>query len=375
MFFRQFRDSGCLSYVIADEIAKEAAVIDPSLKVGQYLQLLGEKGFRLTHIIDTHTHADHVSGAGLLKEKTGAKIVMSSNTPLQRSLGGSAPAAIQSILQQNCAIPVDLQLRDGEALRLADLSIRGISAPGHNKDIVCLELPDRVLTGDSLMIGHVGRMDLPGSSAEEMYDSVHRLVSMLDDDMIVYPGHDYNGNVNSTIGYEKVNNEFVRIKTKEEFVRIAPTRFAPLSGAGMQCGTISCAAAPAAPQPSFKEQMMAIMAQAFRQNPQNLIRTKDLMQRMANGEKVPVVDVREEEELRQTGKIPGAVHIPLAQLSAVDVSKLPPRGSEVVVNCAGGGRAVLAALFLQNLGWKARSLDGGMPAWLREGNKAELSFR
>ena len=119
MFFRQFRDSGCLSYIIADEVAKDAAVVDPSLKLDQYLAVLAQNGFCLTHIIDTHTHADHISGAGALAQKTGAKVVMSANTPIQRSLGVAAPDAIRQILIENARIPVNINLKDGERLKIA----------------------------------------------------------------------------------------------------------------------------------------------------------------------------------------------------------------------------------------------------------------
>ena len=363
MFFKQFRDNGCLSYIIADEITKRAAVIDPSVMVDQYLQALSQKDFALDIIIDTHSHADHISGAGLLAKKSGAKVMMSENTPIQRGLGASAPDAIRKIVDENGKIPVSASIKDGQVLKVGDVELKSIFAPGHNKDIMCLELSDRILTGDSLMIGHVGRMDLPGSDVEEMYDSIHKLTSILDDDMIIYPGHDYSGNINSTVGYEKVNNEFLTIKTKEEFARIAPTKFAPLSGQGMQCGTISTPAAP-----SFKEGMIGMMAQAFMKNPQNLVYCRDLKQKLGQ---VPVLDVRESDELARTGKIPGALHVPLEQVSSIDVSKLPPRGSEIVVNCAGGGRSALAALFLQNMGWKAKSLEGGIVAWMKEGNATE----
>jgi selenocysteine lyase/cysteine desulfurase/glyoxylase-like metal-dependent hydrolase (beta-lactamase superfamily II)/rhodanese-related sulfurtransferase len=189
-------DGGCRSYLIADPETRQAAIVDPLReRVDDYLDLLQAKRYQLVYTIETHTHADHLSGSPRLKDLTGAKMLMH---------GATAVAC------------VDRGLRDGDLIELGALKIEVIATPGHTHDSVCLVLPDRVLTGDTLLIGGCGRTDLPTGDASAMFHSLQRLLA-LPDDTAVFPAHDYDGRRASTMGRERKHNTRLKLPTVEEF--------------------------------------------------------------------------------------------------------------------------------------------------------------
>ena len=196
--FEQFRvDRGCLGYVVAS--ARQAAIIDPELEmVEPMLDFVFEHGLKPAYIVDTHTHADHISGARELKGKTTARIVMHENAP---------------------ASCVDIRVEDGDRLQVGDLAMKFIHTPGHAKDLVSVLLPDRILTADALLIGSCGRTDLPNGNAVRQYHTLYYIYRSLPDDLLVYPGHDYNGLERSTLEEEKNTNPKMNFDTEEEFVR------------------------------------------------------------------------------------------------------------------------------------------------------------
>ncbi len=190
-------DSASRTYLIADPETGEAALVDPLReRVDEYLKLLSEKRLRLRYTIETHTHADHVSGSARLKELTQAKMVMH---------------------QSSQAVCVDAPVNDGDVLALGRLKLEVLYTPGHTADAICLLLPDRVLTGDTLLIGSVGRTDLPTGQAAALFDSLQRLLA-LPDHILVLPGHDYDGRRVSTIGRERKGNGRLKIASREEFL-------------------------------------------------------------------------------------------------------------------------------------------------------------
>jgi len=195
--FEQFRvERGCLGYVVAD--ARVAAIIDPELEmVEPMLDYVFEHGLKPAYIVDTHTHADHISGARELKSKTTAKIVMHEKAP---------------------ASCVDLRIEDGDRLWVGGLSIKFIHTPGHAKDLVSVVLPGRILTADALLIGSCGRTDLPNGNAVRQYHTLYYTYRALPDDLLVYPGHDYNGREHSILKEEKESNPKMLFDTEEEFV-------------------------------------------------------------------------------------------------------------------------------------------------------------
>jgi glyoxylase-like metal-dependent hydrolase (beta-lactamase superfamily II) len=211
--FEQFRvPRGCLGYVVADPAARLAAVVDPEIEmVEPMLDFLFERGLRLAYIIDTHTHADHVSGAKELKKKSVGKVVMHEKAPSQA---------------------VDIRVVDGDRLYLGELPIKFLYTPGHAKDLVCVVLPGRILTADALLIGSCGRTDLLNSNATQQYHTLHYVFRSLPDELLVYPGHDYRGRSCSTLGEEKKNNPKMNFGSEEEFVeymdRVNPEKLEPV---------------------------------------------------------------------------------------------------------------------------------------------------
>jgi glyoxylase-like metal-dependent hydrolase (beta-lactamase superfamily II) len=195
--FEQFRvERGCLGYVVAS--ARQAAIFDPELEmVEPMLDFVFERGLKPAYIVDTHTHADHISGARELRSRTTAKVVMHELAP---------------------ASCVDMRVEDGDRLEVGDLSIKFIHTPGHAKDLVSVLLPDRILTADALLIGSCGRTDLPNGNAVRQYHTLYYTYRSLPEHLQVYPGHDYNGLEHSTLQEEKRDNPKMLFDSEEEFV-------------------------------------------------------------------------------------------------------------------------------------------------------------
>jgi sulfur dioxygenase len=198
--FEQFRvERGCLGYVVADRETRRAAIVDPEVEmVEPMLDFVFEHGLKPLYIVDTHTHADHVSGARELKAKTVAKVVMHEKAP---------------------SSAVDIRVEDGDRLPLSNgLPLKFLHAPGHAKDLISILLPGRILTADALLIGSCGRTDLPNGNATRQYHTLYYLFRSLPDDLLVYPGHDYEGRSRSTLGEEKETNPKMNFPSEEEFV-------------------------------------------------------------------------------------------------------------------------------------------------------------
>lgn len=201
MIFRQMFDtpSSTLSYLIADE-RRVAVIIDPVLEqAGHYLALLDELKLTLLWALDTHIHADHITGAAALKQAAGATTVIAA------SCGAEG---------------YDRQLVDGEILNFGSESLRVIATPGHTPGSLCYLWRDRLFTGDTLMINACGRTDFQRGSSVEMYRSITQKLFILPDETLVYPGHDYKGRRVSSIGEEKVLNLRIAGKTEHEFCNI-----------------------------------------------------------------------------------------------------------------------------------------------------------
>jgi len=225
LIFRQLfdADSSTYTYLIADETTRQAALVDSVREqVDRDLQLLRDLGLQLEYVLDTHTHADHVTGAGLLREATGAMTVAGPT---------GAPCANRKV-------------RDGDVIQLGSITVRVLETPGHTDESVSYLVGDRVLTGDSLLIRLAGRTDFQNGNAELLYDSITQKLFTLPDDTLVYPGHDYRGFTVSTIGEEKSWNARIAGKTKQEFVAIMgslglpePKRIREAVPANRACGT------------------------------------------------------------------------------------------------------------------------------------------
>ncbi|XXF75181.1 MBL fold metallo-hydrolase [Myxococcaceae bacterium GXIMD 01537] len=201
MIFRQLFDteSSTYTYLIGDETTRQAALIDPVLEqVGRDLQLVSELGLTLTHVFDTHVHADHVTGSGELRQRTQCTVV-----------GGVAGAS--------CA---DLQVSHGDEVRVGQLVIQALATPGHTDDSLSYFIDGRVFTGDALLVRGNGRTDFQNGDAGQLHDSITRVLFSLPDETLVYPAHDYKGRTVTTIGEEKRHNPRLAGKSREEFIHI-----------------------------------------------------------------------------------------------------------------------------------------------------------
>ncbi|MEM3578039.1 MAG: MBL fold metallo-hydrolase [Candidatus Bathyarchaeia archaeon] len=197
MFFRQIKHRGDnFSYIIADETTREAAVIDPSFNTEAITQLLKTHSFQLKYIINTHGHADHTAGNQKLQERFNAKIVAHKKSKINKHIS----------------------IEGGDTIKFGKVTIKVIYTPGHTPDSICLLVNGKLLTGDTLFVGECGRTDLPGGSAEDMYNSLFNKILKLNDEIEVYPGHDYGEQPYSTIGKERKTNYTLEKRTLEEFI-------------------------------------------------------------------------------------------------------------------------------------------------------------
>jgi sulfur dioxygenase len=201
MIFKQMFDqeSSTYTYFLADEESREAVFIDPvAAHVEDYLAMLKDHGCTLKYSLETHVHADHVTGGGLLRQRT--------NT--------------QTGVNQQCgATSADVQLKHGDTLAFGKYSIQIVGTPGHTPGSTSFLMGDRLFTGDALLINGCGRTDFQGGDPGAQYDSITQRLFILPDETLVYPGHDYSGKRVSCIGQERATNARLAGKTREEFIR------------------------------------------------------------------------------------------------------------------------------------------------------------
>lgn len=189
---------GCLSYLLIDEESKKAVLVDPSqeIAIDTYLGALTDAVATLAYIIETHTHADHLSAASELMERTGAKMVRHANAPSAKN---------------------DMPVTGDETIPLGSTELHIIATPGHTNESISVLANGTLFTGDALLIGGTGRTDFQLGDSASLYDSLHGSLAALPDETIVYPAHDYKGRVSSTIGEEKKTNPRLLLN-REEFV-------------------------------------------------------------------------------------------------------------------------------------------------------------
>lgn len=197
MFFKQVKHMGDnFSYVLADEATKEAAVVDPSFNADAIMRIVRDQGLKVRYVINTHDHPDHTLGNDEIRSAFGAKIVA----------------------HQLSGIRKDVSVVDGDVIKLGKTVVKVIHTPGHSPDSICLLVDGKLLTGDTLFVGECGRTDLPGGNPESLYNSLFGKLMKLDDDVEVYPGHDYGPKPHSTIGVERKTNYVLEKRTLKEFV-------------------------------------------------------------------------------------------------------------------------------------------------------------
>ena len=202
MIFKQEFDTktSTYTYIIASAKGREAVIIDPVLEnVEDYINILKELDLKLVKVIDTHIHADHVTGASKLKQVTNCTTIMGEHTP---------------------ADTVEIKVKDDEIINIDNLKIRSMYTPGHTSDSYSFLLDNYLFTGDTLLINGTGRTDFQNGSSKDAYNSLFNNLLKLPEETLVYPGHDYNGKFSSTIGNEKKFNPRLQVKSVDEYVDI-----------------------------------------------------------------------------------------------------------------------------------------------------------
>ena len=202
MIFKQVFDkkTSTYTYLIASSIGREALIIDPVLdNINEYISLLNELDLRLVKVIDTHIHADHITGASRLKDQTNCTTIMGEQTP---------------------ANAVDLKVKDEEIIKLDQIEIKALYTPGHTSDSFSFLMNDYLFSGDTLLINGTGRTDFQNGSAKDAYNSIFNKLLKLPEETILCPGHDYNGKKMSTIGNEKKFNPRLQVGSENEYEEI-----------------------------------------------------------------------------------------------------------------------------------------------------------
>ena len=202
MIFRQVFDnkSSTYTYLIASAKGREAVIIDPVIEnVESYIKLLNELDLKLVKVIDTHIHADHVTGASKLKLATNCSTLMGEHTP---------------------ADAVEIKVKDDEIIKIDQIEIKAMYTPGHTSDSYSFLMDNYLFSGDTLLINGTGRTDFQNGSSKDAYNSIFNRLLKLPEDTILYPGHDYNGKESSTIGNEKKFNPRLQVKNVDEYVEL-----------------------------------------------------------------------------------------------------------------------------------------------------------
>jgi len=202
MIFKQVFDekSSTYTYLIASSKGREALIIDPVIEnVGEYIKLLKKLDLKLVKVIDTHIHADHITGASKLKDITKCTTIMGHHTPAES---------------------VEIKVKDDEYIKLDDLKIRAIYTPGHTSDSYSFLLDNYLFSGDTLLINGTGRTDFQNGNSKDAYNSIFNKLLKLPDETLLYPAHDYKGEKVSTIGKEKKYNPRLQVESVDEYIEI-----------------------------------------------------------------------------------------------------------------------------------------------------------
>jgi len=336
MIFRQLFDgtSGTYTYLLASRRGGEALIIDPVLeRVERYLQLVRELDLRLVKAVDTHLHADHVTGLGALRDRTHCITVMGEHTQ---------------------ADVVSMRVAEGDYVGIEGVRLDVLYTPGHTDDSYSFLLADRVFTGDTLLIRGTGRTDFQNGDPRAQYDSIFNKLMKLPDETLVYPAHDYKGESVSTIGEEKNFNPRLRVKSIDEYVNL-------MNNLKLPNPKMMDVAVPANMHVGLRQEEIARQGWA-------LSVAEAMAMRGRND--VALIDLREKNEREKHGVIPGSLHAPYPDLQE-NISAggmlhelAEATGKRIVFYCAYGERSAMAVQAAQDAGLKtACHIEGGVNAW------------
>lgn len=336
MIFRQLFDSesSTYTYLLASRHGGEALIIDPVLdKVDRYLQLLDELDLKLLKAVDTHVHADHITGLGALRDQTRCITVMG---------------------EQSGVDVVSMRVSEGDIIDVEGVVLDVIYTPGHTDDSYSFLFEDRVFTGDTLLIRGTGRTDFQHGSASAQYDSIFNKLLKLPDETLVFPAHDYKGDTVSTIGEERAYNPRLQVSSEAEYVEI-------MDNLNLPNPKMMDVAVPANLRIGLQQDDLENMGLS--------LDCRDSMSRLSDPS-IILVDLRDDAERAKNGVIPGSVHAPYPDLDENinpggllhELAKSSER--QIVFYCAFGERSAMAVDAALKAGISdVCHLTGGMEAW------------
>lgn len=341
MIFRQLFDytSYTYTYLLADRPGGEALIIDPVLeKVDRYIQLVEELDLKLVKAIDTHVHADHITGLGALRDRTRCVTVMGAESGVD---------------------VVSMRVKDGEHVTAGGIALTAMHTPGHTDDSYSFLLDNMVFTGDTLFIRGTGRTDFQAGSSKAQYDSLFNKLLKLPEDTLVYPGHDYKGDTVSTIGEEKRFNPRLQVSGVDEYAQI-------MENLGLDNPKMMDVAVPANLKMGLSQDELE--AKGWSHTPEEA-------KRLLGEAGVIFADLRDAEERDHHGILPGSVHAPYG---AIDENVCPggmlrelvtASGAKLIFYCAYGERSAMAVQAARDNGLEAWNLKGGIDAWKAAGGE------
>ena len=327
MIFRQFFDSvsSTYTYLISSGYGREALIIDPVLeKTDQYIKLLNELDLRLVKVIDTHIHADHISGLGELRNKTKCITIM----------GEQAPADV-----------VSMHVKDNEKISIENINLTALYTPGHTNDSYSFLMNDRVFTGDTLLIKGTGRTDFQNGNPYDQYDSLFDRLLKLPEKTFIYPAHDYKGESVSTIGEEKKFNPRLQVSSAQEYALI-------MNNLNLANPKMMDIAVPENKNLGFNKE---------KQKQLNGI-TYARLKNLSENDEVVLIDLREPTEIEKKPSLLNSINIPYSSLQEyLRKEKKELKNKTLIFYCAVGERSALAIQISQSYNFKQTyHLIGGL---------------
>ncbi|MEO8715779.1 MAG: MBL fold metallo-hydrolase [Acetobacteraceae bacterium] len=334
MIFRQLFDatSGTFTYLLASRRGGEALIVDPVLeKVDRYLQLIRELDLKLVKAVDTHLHADHITGLGALRDRTRCITVMGERSSVD---------------------VVSMRVGDGDTLRIEGIALDVIYTPGHTDDSYSFRMDDRVFTGDTLLIRGTGRTDFQNGDPRAQYESIFNRLLRLPDETLVFPAHDYKGDSVSTIAEERAFNPRLQVRSVDEYVAL-------MNGLNLSNPKMMDVAVPANMRQGLAQAEIARRGWAV---------TAEQAKDMLGRRDIVLIDLREGAERAKHGVIPGALHAPYPELQEnIEAGGLLHElaaEKRLLFYCAFGERSAMAVQAAQDAGLStACHIEGGMDAW------------
>src|SRR4029077_16845757 len=348
MIFRQLFDSvsGTYSYLLASRHGGEALILDPVLEnADRYCQLLRELDLRLGKAVDTHLHADHVTGLGELRDRTQCITIMG---------------------EQSKADVVSMRVSDGDKVMIEGLSLDVMYTPGHTDDSYSYLMGDRVFTGDTLLIRGTGRTDFQNGSARAQYESIFNRLLKLPDETMVFPRHRHKGDTVRTIGEERRCNPRLQVKSVDEYVEL-------MHNLKLANPKMMDVAVPANMKVGLHQEEIARRGWA---------RTVEEVIALVGQPEVVLIDLRERSERERHGAIPGSLHVPYPTLEESTGpggtlhALATSTGKRLLFYCAFGERSAMAVQAAQDAGLScACHLQGGLAAWKAAGGPLEHAHK